>query len=796
MSILEFDEAVKEIAETCREAKRRKRASPFVFVVGAGISHPPVPLASQIEEDCRERAMQRGVATAPTDSSPMGRYSYWFGKAYPHPEQRREYLQSLVEGQPISAANLGLAHLLLDNSVTNLVITPNFDDLLFRALNLMGHHRFRICDHPGTVDRIDVMSEETQIVHVHGTYWFYDQANLAGEIDARAQRSSHTAFTMASLLEDIFRKRSPIVVGYSGWEKDVIMTALKRRLAGRLGYRMYWFCHRRDARPKFPEDLDRLEDVCFALPPKRQETAAPQQAGLIPIDSKDPREGVGRSSLPIESQLDTQAAGREKEEVLEADRVFKALIRELGLEAPELLRDPLGFFARQFEEAMPKEVSESEGTVYSFRSVLRRIKTGQECEQSRQPEKLSVQKVYEAVARSAFNEAIKASLKVGVESLGIEDKRELVQSLWAAVTNLERGSEDAAAGTDMIVRVTDSLPEPLREADMVTLARALVNKGVTLGQLGRNEVAVGVCDEVVKRFGEATELTLREQVARALFNKGVTLGQWGHNEEAVGAFEEVVKRFGEATEPVLREGVGRALVNKGNRLAQLGRDEEAVGVYEEVVKRFREATEPALREQVARALVNKGNRLAQLGRNEEAVGVCDEVVKRFGEATEPALREQVAGALINKGVTLGQLGRNEEAVGAYEKVVERLGEATEPALREQVGRALVNKGNRLAQLGRDEEAVEVYEEVVKRFREATEPVLREGVGRALVNKGNRLAQLGRNDEAVGAYEEVVKRFGETSEPALAKIVRAARELAASSNSIRTPELPEAKPENM
>jgi hypothetical protein len=62
---------------------------------------------------------------------------------------------------------------------------------------------------------------------------------------------------------------------------------------------------------------------------------------------------------------------------------------------------------------------------------------------------------------------------------------------------------------------------PLREQ----VARALVNKGVTLGELGRSEEEIGVYEEVVARFGAAAELPLREQVARALGNKGARSGR-------------------------------------------------------------------------------------------------------------------------------------------------------------------------------------------------------------------------------------------------------------------------------
>jgi hypothetical protein len=45
---------------------------------------------------------------------------------------------------------------------------------------------------------------------------------------------------------------------------------------------------------------------------------------------------------------------------------------------------------------------------------------------------------------------------------------------------------------------------------------ALYNKGITFGQLDRSEEGVGVYDQVVARFGDASEPALREQAAKAL----------------------------------------------------------------------------------------------------------------------------------------------------------------------------------------------------------------------------------------------------------------------------------------
>ncbi|RJF87144.1 hypothetical protein D3874_08985 [Oleomonas cavernae] len=315
---------------------------------------------------------------------------------------------------------------------------------------------------------------------------------------------------------------------------------------------------------------------------------------------------------------------------------------------------------------------------------------------------------------------------------------------------------------EIIARFGDAGEPALREE----VARALVNKGITLGDLNRNEEAIAVYDGMIARFGDAGEPALREQVAGALANKGITLGGLDRSEEAIDIYDEIIARFGDAGEPALREEVARALVNKGSTLGDLNRNEEAIAVYDEVVARFGDAAEPVLREGVARALISKGIRLSGLNRSEEAIAVYDGMIARFGDAGEPALREQVAGALANKGITLGGLDRSEEAIDIYDEIIARFGDAGEPALREEVARALVNKGSTLGDLNRNEEAIAVYDEVVARFGDAAEPVLREGVARALISKGIRLGGLNRSEEAIAVYDEVVARFGDAGESVL------------------------------
>ena len=120
----------------------------------------------------------------------------------------------------------------------------------------------------------------------------------------------------------------------------------------------------------------------------------------------------------------------------------------------------------------------------------------------------------------------------------------------------------------------------------VETVQALNSVGRTKFYLRDYQGAIECCDEIIKKFGDETALSLKEPVARALYNKGVVLSQVGQWEESVKSYDEVIRRFGGESELSLKEQVARALVNKGVALSQVGQWEESVKSYDEVIRRF------------------------------------------------------------------------------------------------------------------------------------------------------------------------------------------------------------------
>lgn len=437
--MIALDEAITEIVQTWLDAPRETGiTNPFVFIVGAGISYPSIPLAEDIIAHCKARARASENDEALKFKWAVDRYSYWFKRAYSQTRSRQKYLQRLIENQPISPANLRLAHLLMAN-FADVVITPNFDDFVARSLRLFGRNNLRICDKSGLGYRIDPEEREVQVVHVHGTYQYYDLSNLKAEIRGVARPGNTTPDTMIGLLDHIFIRRSPLVLGYSGWSKDVIMTALRRRLFDHnkkeqpLQFNLYWFCYDEDAIRDLDSHFYSHQNVVLVVP-----------ANVL--------QRSGKNHTVNHSQSDSSR--------LTALTVFDALVRAMNLPAPRLVTDPLDFIASQLEEILDLksrdlfevgDISTVEGRgrqasdPYSIESVVRRLRKVRPYERQLVAAMDKMEYVRNAVRESRYEDAIVSSRDFSFSSLELADLLELrsLLSLSLRHSNIVQESDRA-----------------------------------------------------------------------------------------------------------------------------------------------------------------------------------------------------------------------------------------------------------------------------------------------------------------------------------------------------------------
>ena len=127
MPIIDLNEAINEIKNILDDVEN----SPFFLMVGAGVSIPNIPSAQSIIEICRKKLN----ITKKDTINYACEYSEILSKAFPSPELRRKFLESIIVNTKITDSNMELADILLSKKLTNTLFTTNFDNQIERAIS-------------------------------------------------------------------------------------------------------------------------------------------------------------------------------------------------------------------------------------------------------------------------------------------------------------------------------------------------------------------------------------------------------------------------------------------------------------------------------------------------------------------------------------------------------------------------------------------------------------------------------------------------------------------------------------
>lgn len=355
---------------------------PYFFIVGAGISCPEIPTAKNIVELCKKQLkdfdnehydiVNERLLIHSKDN--MKYYSEWIRNAFPNKIDRSNFYKKLISDAKISSANLLLAQILNSSTIANTVFTTNFDDSLKKALNLIG------CNHFVSENNMDnlVINNQTrdiQIVHVHGTYNFYDCANLDSEIDCVATQTG--TISSSQLLSIFLSNQAPIIVGYSGWENDVIMHSLKERLKYATPLQYIWVCYDSESYQALPDWIRKNQNISFVIPNEPNDTT---------------ENSTFLNDIP-------QAP------VIEAKNFFYKLIAELKIGTPLIFSDPHIYYSKMIDTILPENED-----VLHLRNWARRMQLSTSCENKFEQ---IVTKMEDALIRNNFIEATKilSSLK-------------------------------------------------------------------------------------------------------------------------------------------------------------------------------------------------------------------------------------------------------------------------------------------------------------------------------------------------------------------------------------------------
>lgn len=249
---------------------------PYFLIVGAGVSAPEIPLASQIIDDCKRKCKSNPnyeqFSIESKYLSAEEKYSFWLNKAYPSKEPRRQYFSQIVKKAKITSSNLQIANILSSKKLFNLVVTTNFDNQIEKALNFLNFFDYYSSENEIDNLSINLRNDDVQIIKVHGDYKNYNFKNLDSEIKRITYDNS--ILSMGDMLQEIFKNRSPIIIGYSGWENDVIMKTMKNRLLYDVPYKYYWFCYSIEDYEVLPEWIKNNNNVEIVYPEEKIDSIA------------------------------------------------------------------------------------------------------------------------------------------------------------------------------------------------------------------------------------------------------------------------------------------------------------------------------------------------------------------------------------------------------------------------------------------------------------------------------------------------------------------------------------------
>ena len=133
------------------------------------------------------------------------------------------------------------------------------------------------------------------------------------------------------------------------------------------------------------------------------------------------------------------------------------------------------------------------------------------------------------------------------------------------------------------------------------LAGALLWKGGLLYELEECDEALAAFDQLVTRFGSATDPVVRQRVASGLATKTVILQRLGRSAEAVDAGNELARRCAAPVAPEVFSLVFHGLLYQGMAFEDLGRPDDAVQVYLSLLDRITKGESGAAEENVTYA---------------------------------------------------------------------------------------------------------------------------------------------------------------------------------------------------
>lgn len=216
----------------------------YAFLIGAGTSRPPpaeILTGGELIDKWQEETYNHEAPDAEFDEwveakeeekdYDESRYGFWFEERHPTRGERRERIQELVKDEDPNFEHVILASLMAEDYIPH-TLTPNFDDLLFKAFYLYLEDKPQVIDHRAVAPEFRLTHSQSAIVKLHGDYLYDNLRNTAAETGAKALDEA-----MKDALQQTVEEYGLVVVGYSGEDESIMNPLIEADLSE---YGIYW----------------------------------------------------------------------------------------------------------------------------------------------------------------------------------------------------------------------------------------------------------------------------------------------------------------------------------------------------------------------------------------------------------------------------------------------------------------------------------------------------------------------------------------------------------------------------
>ena len=750
---------------------------PYFFIAGAGISAESVKTAMQITAECKRICRENQYSRS---GNMEDQYSYWMEKAFPHKETRKRYIENLLKNKKIPESVIKLANILQSRKVSNLVVTTNFDTFIYDTLKLFGENDILLADMSNSAGKLNIESNSLNILHVYGTYEFYDYCSIQHSEERNTAEDS--LFSVRSFLRTALNGMSPIVIGYSGWENDVIMSELKERFKMPLKYKMYWFCHTEEDYKNLPlwikyYDEERKiirDDVIFVLP-----------------------EGDGIHGFDTDYNL----RYTDFNETLNASDVLGSFINKFNIKSPDIIKNQIKFLKKYFEESFCNSIysdflllrftdDENDENIDSIKEAIinKDIKVIIETTKSFLD---NIKEKDEKKIRIILNYLTLAVEQHTVMGMGKNDLRNVINLYKMLYKSIENSAEDRDKINLIKIRLEEILiidnyniirneinnildiMNTVSEAneEYKEVYRKCINIKLSYTEEDNNELYNSIIDKIQNW----TDMEDRKLLIRMYIEKAELLDDEEDLQGAVTMLENAEKYFGYIRDDEWIENVFiRCRLRKAQLFNNLEQYDKALLEIEGVKNRYYNSDDLKLKHFLADALILKGDILKKNMKMEEAEGSFDEVYNKYSQDKDEYIRRRAVKALLNKAEVLEINEDFYEAIEVYNDLINRYKDDRDIELRRNAAQARLNKLVILTKSEKDEAIVKKCNEILKEYENENDEKIKLVVLQVTLCKAIGLHNSGRQKEAIDLYNDIIKVRKEDADIKMKSLIMEAR----------------------